>query len=62
VIKLGQRVHLKFSPEAKGTVSRIDAGKFRVTWDSADRRPGQRRVRHWYTADAFDHGMEAGNP
>lgn len=60
-MKLGTRVHLKFSPKAKGTITRIRGSEFRVSWDSEPNHRG-RRTRHWYQADALDHGMEVGNP
>lgn len=56
-------MHLKFSPEAKGTITRIDGARIRVSWDSEPNHRG-RTIRHWYdsAADALSHGMEAGNP
>jgi hypothetical protein len=62
--KLGQRVHLKFAPPAEpvmGTITRINGGRFRVSWDSEPNHRG-RTIRHWYLADALKHGMEVGNP
>jgi hypothetical protein len=60
-MKLGTRVHLKFSPEHKGTITRQRGREFRVSWDSVPNHRG-RTIRHWYLADALDHGMEEGNP
>lgn len=60
-MKLGTRVHLKFSPEHKGTITRLDGNRMRVSWDSEPNHRG-RTIRHWYLADALKHGMEAGNP
>ena len=31
-MKIGQQVHLKFSPDCTGTVSAIERGRIRVTW------------------------------
>lgn len=53
---------LKFSPEVKGTISRIDENRFRVTWDSTNRSPGKPRERFWFAADALKTGMEKGAP
>jgi hypothetical protein len=63
--KSGQRIHLKFSPEQRGTITGIRGREFRVTWDGRGydekgrRKP---RTRLWYPADALKHGMEIGNP
>jgi len=59
---LGDRVHLKFSPELKGTITEKRGREFRVTWDSVDRNPGRPRSKSWHLADALEHGMEIGNP
>src|SRR6201986_5590356 len=32
VVKTGQQVHLKFSPDVKGTISAVERGRVRVTW------------------------------
>lgn len=31
-MKTGQQVHLKFNPEAKGTISAVEKTRVRVTW------------------------------
>jgi len=31
-MKIGQQVHLTFSPESKGTISKIEPGRVQVTW------------------------------
>ena len=40
VVKTGQQVHLKFSPDVKGTISAVERGRVRVTWP-----------RRWATVD-----------
>lgn len=31
-MNIGTQVHLKFSPDCKGTVSAVEPGRVRVTW------------------------------
>ena len=42
----GTRVHL--SQQAAGTITRIEAHRFRVTWDSHSRKAGESRLRTWH--------------
>lgn len=67
VLKAGQHVHLKFHPEAWGTVSKIEPGRFCVTWHTPNH--GQRdpnthrrvsRMRMWYDHDALLTGLVLG--
>jgi hypothetical protein len=55
-------VFLTSSPEIRGTITRLSSEEFRVTWDSVDRKPGQKRVRRWYAEDALSTGMKIGVP
>jgi hypothetical protein len=49
----GQRVQLGTASGPEGIVTRVErSGRFRVTYDTPERRKGQRRERYWYPADA----------
>lgn len=53
-MQTGQRVHLKFSPDTRGTITALGPnGRFRVSWDSKDRPRGRARSRFWYEQDAL---------
>jgi hypothetical protein len=52
-VKIGQQVYLRFDPGQAGTVTAVDDGRFRVTWQDAERQSGQKRVRQWYDQAAL---------
>lgn len=53
-MQTGQRVHLKFSPDTRGTITALGPnGRFRVSWDSIDRPRGRARNRVWFEQDAM---------
>jgi hypothetical protein len=49
-----ERVHLPwqdpFGNPIQGTISAVEARRFRVSWDSHGRKPGQPRLSRWYPA------------
>ena len=60
---IGQHVHLKFHPEVHGTVSKIEAHRFRVTWPADGQRSRKNpRMRIWYPLSALSTGLMLGRP
>jgi hypothetical protein len=56
-MKIGQQVHLTFSPECKGTVSAVEQDRIRVTWPQQWATVGKQvsrvpRKRVWYDKSA----------
>lgn len=62
-----ERVHLPWTgvngKPVEGTVTEVEAGRFRIIWDDSDRKSGQPRTRRWYPAymaPRFRHGNASG--
>jgi hypothetical protein len=51
-MQIGDRVHLRHYPSSWGTVSALDGSRFKITWHTPGRKPGQPRLRVWYGEDA----------
>lgn len=71
-VKTGEAVFLKTSPQCRGNVSKVEGGKFRVTWHTFLRdvpeclsrdsgvniREAGKRARVWYSkGDTFNIGF-----
>lgn len=62
-MQVGQSAYLKFHPEVRGTVSRIEEHRFQVTWPAVGQRGRKNpRMRVWYTRDALVTGLRLGTP
>lgn len=60
---VGQPLYLKFHPEVHGTVPKIEADRFRVTWPADGQRSRNNpRLRIWYPRSALSTGLMPGLP
>lgn len=62
-LRTGERVYLNAAPSSTGTVTKVSADGFRVTWDLPDRKRNEPRIRRaypWAMAPRFGSGKGPG--